>query len=161
MMTEFTQVQSAEQILTFLYSLLFGVLLCLAYDLLRCLKLLFHLRSIAVCILDLFYFCVAAVAVFCFLVARCQGILRFYVLFAMGMGAVGCRMTLSRHFLHMLCKAASGVKACIMLLLRPFLWLRSRIVRCFFAVLAFLRSFLKNILKRKKKPLENSTVNDV
>lgn len=91
-----------DQIVTFLLGLLMGGIFCLLFDLTRTARLFFKCSTAAVFFLDLFYFILIAFIDFCFLLVRCNGEIRGYVLFSELSGFSAVRFTLSKLLLTML-----------------------------------------------------------
>lgn len=85
-----------DQLLTFLYSLIFGGILCIFYDVLRALRKCNLNSYVAVFISDFLFWVVSAFLTFIFLIARTNGEVRGYVLISQLLGFVLCRLTLSK-----------------------------------------------------------------
>ena len=94
----------SAQALTFLMSLGLGAVLCLLYDVVRALHKTFIKGFLEVLVCDLLFWITAAVLTFCFLIIRCNGTVRGFVLVGELIGAVVTRYSLSRLFLPFLSK---------------------------------------------------------
>ncbi len=73
------EISFISQITTFGYSLLFGALFCLPYDLVRTVELRFIKSRVAVFLLDISFFFFAGLFTFLFLQATCSGEVRGFV----------------------------------------------------------------------------------
>ncbi len=89
-------IDTDNQVFTFLWSLALGVAMCLAYDIVRA----FHKVSIKgffeVMFLDLLYWGLWSLITFSFLVLRCKGEVRAYVLFGEALGFIITRVSISK-----------------------------------------------------------------
>lgn len=101
----------SAQALTFLMSLGLGAVLCLLYDVVRALHKTFIKGFLEVLVCDILFWCVAAFLTFCFLIIRCFGSVRVFVLVGELIGAVITRYTLSRLFLPFLSKILRLISA--------------------------------------------------
>lgn len=131
------EIDFAKQILTFLMSIILGGIFCLIYD-------LFHLpvrrvgaSAVAVFAVDIFYFIFIAVINFCFLLVRCNGEVRGYVLFGEIMGFYICKKTLSPIFCLM-----------ISLIIKPIKLLKNLIVRLLSPVFNMFSGFFSKIYEK-------------
>ncbi len=86
----------SNQVATFLWSLLLGVAMCMVYDILRALHKVSVKGFFEVLLSDLLFWCLWALITFSFLVLRCKGEVRGYVLFGQAVGFVAARLTVSR-----------------------------------------------------------------
>lgn len=93
-------IDTNNQVFTFLWSLVLGVAMCLAYDVVRA----FHKVSVKgffeVMLLDLLFWGTWSLITFSFLVLRCKGEVRAYVLFGQALGFVITRISVSKLFYH-------------------------------------------------------------
>ena len=85
-----------EQMLTFLFSIIIGIVICLWYDFFRIIRLCRRFGQLAIFIQDILFWVVSALLTFFLLMARCDGVPRFYVFFGEAAGFIVCRLTLSR-----------------------------------------------------------------
>ncbi len=120
------------QAVTFALSLLLGAVLCMLYDVVRALHKTYIQGFFEVLVCDLLYFGVSAVITFCFLVIRCQGSVRFFVLVGQLIGFMAVRLTLSRWFLVV----------------------AVRILKIFSYIFGFFGSITVSIMRKLKKFLE-------
>lgn len=88
-------VDVSSQIITFLLSVVLGAILCVFYDFFRVLHKISLKGFAEVIVTDLIFWCVAALATYCFLLIRCLGQVRFYVLFGLLLGFIIVRLTFS------------------------------------------------------------------
>lgn len=93
-----------QQMLTFAFSVLLGIILCLLYDIVRALHRVALKGFFEVLICDMLFWMASAVLTFCFMIIRCNGMVRGYVLFGETVGAVFTHYTLSRLWLAILLK---------------------------------------------------------
>lgn len=161
MMTEFTQVETAGQILTFIYAVMLGMGLCLLYDIFCCIHIVAKPKAIALFIQDVLYFAVAAVLVFCFLLIRCEGVLRLFVLLGVTLGAIIAYCTISKWFLRTIVAIIIALGGFFRKLTRPIRRFSNRLKIKKQNICAKAAHNTKNIFKRKKKPLANETPDDV
>ena len=157
MLTEFSIVNSPDQIITFLYAILLGGLLCVEYDWLRGWRRVFRPSAVSLFLQDLIYCASAAVVVFCFFLVRCDGQLRIYVLLAAGAGFGLVRTFLSAILLRGVVAICKGLRWIRRKALPPLYKIRDKSAVQIRRIMAK----CKNILKRKKKPLENPQSVDV
>ncbi|HIZ17317.1 MAG TPA: spore cortex biosynthesis protein YabQ [Firmicutes bacterium] len=85
-----------EQMLTFLFSFIMGIVICLWYDFFRIIRLCHRFRQLHIFIQDILFWAVSALLTFFLLMARYSGELRSYVFVAEITGFIICRLTLSR-----------------------------------------------------------------
>ena len=96
------EIDIKDQILTFLYSILLGFILCILYDVFRSLRKALPHGRVAVFFEDILFFSISAVITFLFLLARTGGGLRGYVFVGVLAGFVAFRLTLSRLIYYLL-----------------------------------------------------------
>ena len=161
MMTEFSQVENLQQILTFLYAVLLGGGLCLCYDFLRLRRMTGHVSVIRVFLQDLFFSILSAIVVFCFLLIRCQGIIRVYVFAGMIPGFILVRCTVSRLFLRLSIEIVTVFCKVMRTLFSPFNIIANIVTSKVRRLISTLFCKIKNIFKTKKKTLENDSTVDV
>ena len=85
-----------DQILTFLYSLVLGILLCIFYDVLRAIRKTGSSSYFSVLAGDIIFWIVNSFVTFIFLLSRTNGEIRGYVLVSMLLGFIVCRLTFSK-----------------------------------------------------------------
>lgn len=91
-------IDTTNQVATFLWSLALGALMCLLYDVVRVLHKFSIKGFFEVMISDIMFWFIVALFTFCFLVLRCQGEVRGYVLAGQAIGFTAARFTVSRFF---------------------------------------------------------------
>ena len=131
------------QAVTFLLSVVLGAVMCLLYDVLRALHKRMLKGFFEVFVSDILFWSIAAVITFCFLVIRCNGYVRGFVIVGQVIGFSAIRLTLSRYFLagiDWIMSVFSGIFR--------FVW---RFVAKIFRIL---KNILKKILKYAKKYLQ-------
>jgi len=161
MLTQLPQVEPVDQVVTFAYAVIMGIALCLLYDLLRCFRLLKSCGNLRIFIQDMIYFSVSAGIVFCFLLIRCHGELRYYVLLGTLIGWLFFRFTVSRWVLAITTKVIRFIGRIIVALFSPLNRFFAVIFQKIHLLTRKAANYIKNIYKRKKKPLENDTAVDV
>lgn len=134
----------SAQAVTFLLSLALGALLCLFYDILRVL----HMTSVngfaEVIVSDLIFWLVAAMATYCFLLIRCLGQIRLYVLFGILVGFLIVHFTVSNIFMKIMRSVFKALYAVIGFIKKILLFVFSPIMR-----------FLKKLSFKVKKFLQD------
>ncbi len=135
------------QIVTFLLSISLGVVLCLFYDIVRVMHKLFAKGFFEVFIIDLLFWVLASFLTFCFLIIRCQGTVRGYVLFGALIGFIAVRLTISKIFL---------------IVFEKFYCFSRKIINLFVLLFKFLVSPLCKIVKKiqilTKKVLQDKVI---
>lgn len=76
-----------------MYSFGFGFILCVLYDALRMIRRLFTQKTAGIIVQDTLFFCVSALAVFCFLLVCDYGKIRMYTLSALVLGFAVCSLS--------------------------------------------------------------------
>ncbi len=102
---DYINVNTNEQVMTFVLSMGLGFLFCLLYDILRVFHRLWLKGFFEVFVSDILFWFVLSVVTFCFLIIRCQGSVRGYVLIGQLLGFSVARITVSRFFV----KALTGI----------------------------------------------------
>ena len=90
-----------DQVLTFIYSLVLGMMICTFYDILRALRKTGSRSYLSVFIGDIFFWIVSAFVTFIFLLSRTNGEIRGYVLISMLLGFTLWRITLSKPLFYL------------------------------------------------------------
>ena len=91
-----------QQVLTFFLGVLLGVGLCFFYDLIRVLHKLFLKGFFEILVSDLIFSVISSFITFCFLLIRCEGSVRAYVLLAVAVGFFITRMTVSKIYIKII-----------------------------------------------------------
>ena len=97
------EISNSGQVFSFLLAVVLGGIFCLFFDMFRSFRKSFEHSILAVFAEDIFYFAVITPITFCFLLATTNGELRFYVFFAMLLGFIITRFTVSRVFMVLIC----------------------------------------------------------
>ena len=84
-----------DQLLTMLYSVVLGAILCVLYDVMRAVRGAAHHNKLAVFLEDILFWVISAILTFLFLLARTCGVFRGYVAFSMAAGFLIARSTVS------------------------------------------------------------------
>ena len=144
-----------SQILTFLYSLAFGAVLSLFFDIISTAAVTVSKSRAALFISDIFFWALSAFAVFIFLISRTNGEIRGYVLFSCAIGFMLYRATLRRIIFPVL-------KLLFSLVRRGYLKTASLLARfcdgfeqISGGITAKLKEILREVLKRVKKLLKS------
>lgn len=132
------------QIITFLISLLLGGCFCIVYDVVRVLHKFYANGFIEVLVIDIMYWIIITVVSFCFLVIRCHGIVRGYVLLGCLLGFLLVRLTISKYLIKFF--------SIIFNIIRKFLSIIKTII---YAILSFVEKFSKKIKIVIKKGLQD------
>ena len=90
------EINNSLQILSFLRSILLGVLLCVLYDFIKSARLTVDFSDIAIFLQDIIYSCISAFVTFIFLLSVTNGEMRGYVISGILAGFIISRFTLSR-----------------------------------------------------------------
>lgn len=104
------EINNSLQILSFLRSILLGVLLCVLYDFIKSARLTVDFSDIAIFLQDIIYSCISAFVTFVFLLSVTNGEMRGYVILGVLAGFIIWRITLSRFLCKFLKFIFSGVK---------------------------------------------------
>ena len=88
-----------EQVHTFLLSLVLGAVICLVYDFLRAMHLVFLKGFFEVLITDVLFWVFFSFVTFFYLLIYCKGVVRGYVICGIFLGFVAIRLTISRFIL--------------------------------------------------------------
>ncbi|MBE6727123.1 MAG: hypothetical protein E7562_00580 [Ruminococcaceae bacterium] len=143
------EIKNTLQITSFLAAVVFGILICLVYDIFRASRRTGSNGTITVFITDMIFAFLTAVTTFLFLMVFTNGQVRFYILIGQGIGFCISRVTISRLWLRFL--------------VWLFMWIKiihnriSGILHCF-SVFIFtqINRFLKNIKKIFKNALNKA-----
>ncbi len=111
MLTEFSQVESLRQVVTFLLALALGASLCLLHDGVRCFHVLWPPGRARAAVSDVLGFSLAAVATALFFMVRCSGQARLFALLGEGIGFVAWRWLISRRVMPPVVRLLKHVRA--------------------------------------------------
>lgn len=130
----------------FLYSLILGIALCFIYDIFKAVRQSFKKPHFVVTlVLDILFFLLSVLPVYCHFLIFTNGQVRFYVLFTVATGFFICRFTLSKIFLLVL-RFFIGV----------FIGIFSRFLRFLRKILSPVGKILKKVRFKDKKVLKNT-----
>ncbi len=141
----------SNQVATFLWSLLLGVAMCLAYDIIRAAHKTSVKGFFEVMLLDILFWGLWSLITFCFLILRCKGEVRGYVLFGQASGFIVSRLTVSRIFF-------SAISYCLSFISRLFAVFGSKFHSLFFFCEKNIKKtfkYIKKVLQHKAKLLYN------
>jgi len=146
------EINSASQVLTFLYSIVLGFSLGIFFDLPRSFRSIVRYKKSFMFISDLFFWIISAFFTFCFYLVFTNGELRGFVVFGILIGFLIERLTLSQ----LLVKIYKKIFLYFKRVFRRFVALRNKIIDKTFDVLsaAFKKRkiMLKKCIKSAKKP---------
>ena len=111
MLTEFSQVESLRQVVTFLLALALGAALCLLHDGVRCFHVLLPPGRARAAVSDVLGFSLAAVATALFFMVRCSGQARLFALLGEGIGFAAWRWLISRRVMPPVVRLLKRVRA--------------------------------------------------
>lgn len=161
MLTELSQVENTQQIITFLLSVLLGIGISLLYCLFRWGRIVFPVKKIGLFFQDVLFFALSAIAVFFFLMIRCEGVFRIYVLFGVAFGAVFGHLTIGKYTSRLMVTVTLFIGRHLRRIFRPVWGFSKKTKERMVTQNRKTIKSLKNIFKRKKKPLENPHTVDV
>ncbi|MBQ2676343.1 MAG: spore cortex biosynthesis protein YabQ [Clostridia bacterium] len=144
-------------IATFFISMIVGVGLCLLYDVFRIIRLANKPDTVSGFVQDISFFVMAALVTFFNILVRCSGEIRWFVLLGELLGAICCRLTLSRLIMAISKGIIRFVKAVISLIDKLIFspvkgalrWIKALFCRVF----GFLLKKISNLIKKCLKPL--------
>lgn len=146
-----SQVIFTDQTLTFLLSVALGAALCILFDFTRIIRLCTRGTFWAVFFEDIAFFAICGIVTYCFLIIRCMGSVRGYVIVGEAVGFIVCRATLSRLIMLISNKIVKFIKKLIK-------WFTNKLWNPFSRFLGkIFRNIQKsnsNIIKKAKKLLK-------
>ncbi|MBR4973605.1 MAG: spore cortex biosynthesis protein YabQ [Clostridia bacterium] len=89
------EISNSSQLNSLLYSIAFGAIICIFYDILRATRFVFKFKNITIFLQDLFFFIFLAISIFSFLLVTTNGQLRGYIILGVVIGFSVCRLTIS------------------------------------------------------------------
>lgn len=92
-------VDVGEQVETFVLSFALGAIICFVYDFIRALHKTLLKGFTEVLVTDILFWLSFAILTYLFLIIRCSGIVRGYVLCGLFLGFIALRITVSRYVL--------------------------------------------------------------
>jgi spore cortex biosynthesis protein YabQ len=148
------EINNNLQILGFLRSVALGGIFCVLYDILRSLRKTFRCSDFSVFWQDIFYFTLCAPVTFCFLLAITNGELRAYVFFAIMLGFVVIRLTLSFLILRILNVCFLVLKKVYLFVCRLFEIIIMQLNKVFTVLVHFFEKIFKKVINSYKKVLK-------
>lgn len=148
------EIHSSDQAVTFLWSIVLGVLLCLFYDIFRAKRAATENGVIAVALQDIFFWSVSAIVTFLFLLARTNGQLRFFVFAGMVIGFFVCRFSISRLWILPFVYFFRGINFLKEKFYAVYIVILTRLTAFFGYFFTLCVEIFKNILKLRKKLLK-------
>lgn len=136
-----------EEVITFLMSVCLGCAFCFLYDIVRALHKTTVSGFFEVLVLDLVFWTILTFCTFSFLVLRCAGMVRLYVIIGELCGFTAVRLTLSK-IIVLLFSAVFSFAASVF----------GRFSDCLLKVTVGFENFLKKIVQSSKKLLQHYTV---
>ena len=143
------EINNSLQILSFLRSLILGVLLCVLYDFIKSARLMVDFSDITIFLQDIIYSCISAFVTFIFLLSVTNGEMRGYVILGILVGFIISRFTLSRLLCKFLKFIFGGVKRFFEVISRWFYGefdlLTEKIIKICKKTLKTVKKLLKNL----------------
>lgn len=128
---------------TFIYSLILGLFFCVLYDFIRALHSLVLKLSFEVFIIDILYWIITTITSFFFIVIRCNGQIRLYVIIGLVLGFVTLRVTLSKLLFLLFQKIISFI-----------VWILHLVSLLFDRIFIHINKILRNLMLLFKKLLQ-------
>ncbi len=144
---DYININTSEQVMTFVLSIGLGFLFCMLYDILRVFHRLWLKGFFEVLVSDILFWTVLSVVTFCFLIIRCQGSVRAYVILGQALGFLVARITVSKLFV----KALTAI----------FTWISKGFNRFGGIIGKFMlkcEKFFKKMLNKAKKLLQDKAI---
>lgn len=149
------EINSNDQIITFLWGIVLGFSLCVVYDFIRAALSVKRFGKFIVFIADIFFWVITSFIVFVFLLARTNGELRGYTFVSICMGFFIFKFTASK-FISVIFRLVFNVCYKILALTGDFL---RRILDKFYSLVCYTgkicKKSIKKCLKGSKKLLKN------
>lgn len=161
MLTPYSQVENANQLLTFSLAILFGSVLCLAYDCYRTILLYVKAPSFICHFADIIYCLICAIACFCFLLVQCNGEIRIYATCGFAIGFFLLRKFCSKYIRMFVRALTKGISLAFGYVIHPII---CSVLWCYKKILPILSKLSKTnelFSKNKEKTLENDNNIDV
>ena len=148
------EVSNYNQVISFLVSFCFGALYCLFYDIFRSIRKIGYNNAFSIAVQDVFFFLVIAVVTFMIMLVYTCGEIRFYILFAVGLGFIICNFTLSRIFRKILVFIFKQIALVLRATKAVLMRLKTKILGYFMPIKEFLVKNLKKLPKTLKNHLK-------
>lgn len=133
------EINNSLQILTFIRAVVFGIIICIVYDIIRSFKTVFKFSDFSIVVSDILFCVCLTPFIFCFLLATTNGELRGYVAVGILTGFFAIRLTVSKFLNKILCFILSKITFVFCALNR--------------LILQFWRLIQGVFMKNSKKPL--------
>ncbi len=143
------EINSNSQILSFLYSLVLGVIFSIFYDVFRAGRIVFFKKNLFVFLEDIFYFFILSIITFLFLLGTTNGEVRAYILLGILLGFISFNQTVSPFTLKSFTLILRWIKSILKAVSKSFYAFFEKFER-----LATL--FFKNTIKILKKGLKTT-----
>ncbi len=144
------EISNQLQAVSFLYSMILGVIYCAFYDIFRAVRLVFKPKDWQVFLQDIVYFLIISFTTFIFLLSLTNGEIRGYILFGMVIGFCGFYLTVSKYFLPLCKKIIWFVNWCFKKINNVLNWLFSKIESFILKFYKITVTFFKKLLKKIK-----------
>lgn len=144
------EISNKLQAVSFLYSLVLGVIFCAFYDVFRAVRLVFKPKDWQVFLQDIIYFSIISFTTFIFLLSLTNGEIRGYILFGTVLGFCVFYFTVSKYFLMVLKKTIWLINWCFGKINDGCNWLFSKIESIISKISLNTVTFLKKLLKKIK-----------
>ncbi|MBQ9919839.1 MAG: spore cortex biosynthesis protein YabQ [Clostridia bacterium] len=141
------EISNTSQAVSFLYSIILGIIYALFYDFFRAVRIVKHHTAFSVFLQDLFYFFITAIVTFIYLLALTNGEIRAYVLVGILIGFLLFIFTISKYYIIALTFVLKLIFKFINLILKGFYIIIGKLDY-------LITIFLKNTLKCFKKGLK-------
>ena len=133
---------------TFLAALVMGAVICAVFDLFRVARLTVRPTAVSSFWQDIAFWLIAALLTYLFLLVRCDGEIRGYVLLGQAFGFVLCRLTVSTVFIRVMAAVMGAVKRFQRAISRRLLKPLGKLLRRFCRFLVHLCKKTGKILKK-------------
>lgn len=141
------EIDLADQIRSFLYSLLLGGVFALAFYIGESFRRASRIRGVWLWLCDILYFAVAGFVTFCFLLSRSNGEVRGYILFGIALGFLAFKVLFSKLILFCLIRF-------LILVTNLFCKIRSNILKLFHKILGKSQKSFEKLKNNAKKGLK-------
>lgn len=133
------------QVTTFILSICLGAVICFIYDIFKAMHLTFLKGFLEVLVTDLMFWLISGVLTYLFLIIRCNGIVRAYVLCGIVLGFCSLRLTISKFLVRFLCVVGNIIMSILHFISNKFK-----------VILLSINKYLKKVKNAVKKVLQKS-----
>lgn len=141
------------QTLTFLLSMVMGMVLCVIFDVFRIIRIMIKPTVLSALWQDVLFWLIAAVLTYCLLLVQCSGEIRGFVLFGELIGFVLCRMTVSALLIRVASAVIKAIKICLSAIRRAIVIPIIEKVKLFGQQLLKILKFFKKVSQNLKNHL--------